>query len=760
MIGVWHITFTIHHLLLFLVSSVSSFAPPRCFFSNNSRREIIITSSSRRLCQLENESSPLLASRRMQRHLLPFWNFDSQNPARLLTLSLSQTINDDGRDGDGSSHEPLRVAGASVSPLGFLVLLKASFLAEEEMDVVFPVQLTSPPSSSSFKSFPTANAPSASSSENSPTNSDDEDTENDENTSEIGIKNDPVDDDSGNNNPKRKEFTIPALFRENFDQTSVTTPEALTFLQLLNGVDMATPVFPPDSLSKIAVLYSFLSEGREQQQRDEEVDHNIREGGDPEEKGAKEVLQVEDELGLSSSSSGHQFENGAWQSNELALDYIRSMVQTTLPPGMSYMEASIWQRAKVQLPRVWLHGVRLEEVDDEIAIDAESEEKDCKKKYEGGNYRGEDTCSTTIATVPIRYILECSVDDKTKRLDIPLYAIPSFLQTTLFSETPMMVLRRQFEISDELLRETSHSYRMETSAAFISLALFQRYFKSSSSSGDAGSGPTLKVSTKLLQQLLNKERGTKDNLRYCWMKNKESNPRSIAGDDDEDHDSGSGILTIDDTIQSTDLPLYRPLTQLQEEDQRVLSFLKKQNFGKGSSGEKSDKRGDSRNDSRNPKTEHRKDGGSDGDRTKNNRNQSKQNRSSGSKSNEDATLPNKKALTLEQQAKQQKLKAAWKVAMEKGDEGALEKIQMAMEEMEREIMANENKNDSIADEYDGESSLEKIQRAMRESGGVKDTETDRRKKKFESYDEEEDFVGLISELEEATNARFEEEDEE
>ena len=34
-------------------------------------------------------------------------------------------------------------------------------------------------------------------------------------------------------------ITLPELFRENIDQTSVTTPEALTFLQLLNNVNGA-----------------------------------------------------------------------------------------------------------------------------------------------------------------------------------------------------------------------------------------------------------------------------------------------------------------------------------------------------------------------------------------------------------------------------------------------------------------------------------------------------------------------------------------
>jgi hypothetical protein len=45
------------------------------------------------------------------------------------------------------------------------------------------------------------------------------------------------------------------------ESTSATSPEAMTFLQLLNGVDMAN-VLPPDALGRACAYYAFsLLEG-------------------------------------------------------------------------------------------------------------------------------------------------------------------------------------------------------------------------------------------------------------------------------------------------------------------------------------------------------------------------------------------------------------------------------------------------------------------------------------------------------------------
>eukprot|EP00984_Skeletonema_dohrnii_P013546 scaffold5605_cov105-Skeletonema_dohrnii-CCMP3373.AAC.4 len=149
---------------------------------------------------------------------------------------------------------------------------------------------------------------------------------------------------SNNNN-----LTIPSLFQENNDQSSVTTPEALTFLKLLNGVDMATPILPLDTLSSVCVWYAFLLEERmlEEPMGGEEESERMGEGG----------LLYEDELGLETLSlqssqpkdEGNEQEKAHYEKYSSALNYIRAMVRTTLPPSkdgsyfINYIDASNWQ---------------------------------------------------------------------------------------------------------------------------------------------------------------------------------------------------------------------------------------------------------------------------------------------------------------------------------------------------------------------------------------------------------------------------------
>jgi len=461
---------------------------------------------------------------------------------------------------------------------------------------------------------------------------------------------------SSNNN-----LTIPSLFQENNDQSSVTTPEALTFLQLLNGVDMATPILPPDTLSSVCVWYAFLlEETLLEEQIGVDVEDGMGEGG----------LLYEDELGLETlplqsslpKDEGNEVEKAHHEKYSSALNYIRAMVRTTLPPSkdgsyfINYIDASNWQRARVQLPRVWLHGVKMEMMD--LALfNYNNEEVD------------EDGGTSSVGRVPIKYTLQCSVDDGLKRLEIPLFAIPSSYQLTTTSSTQ---LEQQLEISNEILQELSHNYNTETSASFLSLALYYRY--NTSGSGEAGSAttdsPTLKVDEELLNQLLQMQQ-TKKSMQYCW-------PTSIRS-----------------IIQANGLPMYRPLHQIKEEDQRVLERI----YGEG--------------------------GGGSG-----NISGMEEEDASTMMSDKSKKERKKRALTLEQQALQQRLKSAWKIATQKGDSGALEKIQKAMEDLEKELIIEEV-------EVEDTSTLDRIQRAMRERDEVRDDE------------EEEEVVGLVSDLEEA-----------
>lgn len=599
--------------------------------------------------------------------------------------------------GKGGEQKQVQVAGVSVSPLGFLVILQSIINTEDNasnqtmmaMEVAFPIQLTSSGIDYNSKGVHVSN---------------------NNNTTSFAQK---------------QQQQLSSLFQENIDQQSVTTPEALTFLQLLNGVDMATPILPPDTLSLLCVWYAFLSEEKSllasSSKNEEELDDNLEEGGGG--------LLYEDELGLetkfTSSSQliidddddndeahkegqGHERHDNKYSS---ALNYIRAMVKTTLPPNsttssrsnkdgttptttdVNFLDASHWQRARVQLPRVWLHGVRMEWLDLGLFNDVDDnddEDGGVIDEDSGGRENQLSSSSSldiiTVGRVPIKYTLECSVDDGLKRLEIPLFAIPSsyHYQTTKSSSSTSSLsshLIQQIEISNEILEEISHNFNAETSASFMSLALYHRYSKSGGGTAtrtgttarvgeDSNSRPTLTANEELLNKLVQMQQTKR--LQYCW-------PTSIRS-----------------IIQANGLPMYRPLHQIKEEDQRVLTRI----FGEGgvtSSSSSSSSDG----------------GESDGSTSLNKQ-------------------PKKRALTLEQQALQQKLKSAWKIASQKGDSGALEKIRKAMEDLEKDLI--------IVEEEEDTSTLDKIQRAMRERD-----DAPRR-----IGEDEEEEVGLISDLEEAT----------
>ena len=450
-----------------------------------------------------------------------------------------------------------QVAGVSVSGSGFLVLLQTS---NAETTTTFPVQLTE----TSAAAEDAANA-----------------TEN----------------------------RLPSLFQENFDQSSVNSAEALTFLQLLNGVDMATMILPPDMLSLICVWHAFLID--------------------------EYAVEVEDELGLSDETS-------VSQDSSDALEYIRNMVRTTMPTTeigstLSYTDASAWQRARVQLPRVWLRGVKLDAVESQMSSDDDRR----------------------LRTVPIKFTLECSVDDGSKLLEIPLFSVPR-------SAAVPSHYQEKIELSNEILMEVSQNFNAASSAAFTSLALLHRYTKSGA--GEA----SLLASSNLISQLNEME---KRGSRYCWIT-----------DSVEGKYNAEITNAINDLIRSSDLPYYRSLSQVKEEDQRVLQHLSEQNFGKSSNSSKSD---ESRNQ---------------GGRT-------------------EIKSEKTKPLTIEQQATQQRLKSAWKIAVQRDDKLAIEKILSAMRDLEREL-----EDISENDPSDEESSLQRIQNAMQLS---------------------EDSVGLIADLEDA-----------
>jgi hypothetical protein len=289
-----------------------------------------------------------------------------------------------------------------------------------------------------------------------------------------------------------------------------------------------------------------------------------------------------------------------------------------------------------------------------------------------------------IETIPLKFTLECSVDNGSKRLEIPLFAVPdSYDRNHSQARDPV-------EVSNEVLSELSHSFNIGTSASFISLSLLNRYKKSGDNRYE--DAPTLRVSRRLLNQLselqqkaesIQKEGGAGDS-RYCWVA-----PQT------RDHDNNNENLDV--LIQSTGLQMYRPLSDLKKPDQRLLQHLKEQSLGKSTTS-------------------------SDGDDILKK-----------SVAISSINKQNQMALTLEEQSIKQRLKSAWKVATEKNDTEALKKIQKAMQDFEKQLESKSHEEEPQKSDDNDDSSLQKIRRAMRAN---------------ESNDDDE-VVGLITELEEA-----------
>ncbi|KAL3816845.1 hypothetical protein ACHAXA_005123 [Cyclostephanos tholiformis] len=592
------------------------------------------------------------------------------------------------------------VAGVSVSPFGFLALLRsssssssyrrhraASSSVDPEDDeyrdvgddddaavVAFPIFLTSPPPPPIVPSSPidgdVAYSSSSSSSSSLPP---------------------PLYD---------RDDTMPSLFSWAFanqqqDESTANSPEALTFLQLLNGVDMAN-VLPPDALDRACAYYAFsLLEKEEEEEEGEEEEG--RGGGRHATDDDDIIAEVEDELGLDEATTtiddfeyydvdydGPRGDDGGEKSEfEDVLDYVRSAVSRTLPPDAGgYINASPNERARARLPRVWLRGVRLEEVIPYEALADDYVDEDGER----GSMMSHAMETNNIGRFPIRFVLECSVDGCTKILEIPLFAIPSSSASTYLEKRH---LRNEVEISSDILQELSRYYNIETSASFIALSLFYRYTKSGIVSAAARSTyeiPTLRVSIRLLQILEEMQRHQDRNImtndddaivvdttsttRYCWV--------IPASDSDRDREGKRDDGIIDSIILNNGLPLYRPLSRIQNE---------------GTLGGS--------------------DGGSDG---------------GGAGSGTDKKL----SLTFEQQAKQIQLQSAWKIATQKDDAGALGRIREAMEELKKEVMmmgVGGGKDDEGAGEN---STLMMIRRAM-----------------MSHSEDEEEVVGLMSDLEEA-----------
>lgn len=180
------------------------------------------------------------------------------------------------------------------------------------------------------------------------------------------------------------------------DTKEAKSIEALTILQLINGIDMAGTTFPPNVLTSLAALKVILLK---------ETDQHIF---------VDEAVQL------------------IHQAMRNALD------------GISYEEATPWQRNKIQYPKISLPRVRISVPETSL----------CNTTT---------TTSTTNIPLPIQFHLECTIQSM-KPLSIPLFSEHNFLpQDNTVESVPLEDLDI-YGIINPL-----------TSAAFLSLALSLRY---------------------------------------------------------------------------------------------------------------------------------------------------------------------------------------------------------------------------------------------------------------------------------------------
>ena len=125
---------------------------------------------------------------------------------------------------------------------------------------------------------------------------------------------------------------------------------------------------PPDALSRAVTFYAFALLDKHKEEGDTELEEEEKEYDDTDEEeeddNSGSIMIVEDELGLDTTRAAATTTKYEFQE---AIEYICTKVKSTLSPTneeQSYITAGTVQRARTELPDVWLHGVRIEAVFD------------------------------------------------------------------------------------------------------------------------------------------------------------------------------------------------------------------------------------------------------------------------------------------------------------------------------------------------------------------------------------------------------------
>mmetsp|Transcript_27305 Transcript_27305/g.31807 ORF Transcript_27305/g.31807 Transcript_27305/m.31807 type:complete len:561 (-) Transcript_27305:174-1856(-) len=155
------------------------------------------------------------------------------------------------------------------------------------------------------------------------------------------------------------------------DAFAATTPESLTICQLLSDVDMAGAILPPDVLNSIVALYcSSLKEYEIED--DEEVDIVWQdELGTRKENKNENSISIEDELGLEQM---YQYEeeyedfmdslssaSSSFSSSSSVKNFVHDFLLTSLGQDIScFEEATTYQRRQTIFPKITLDSITID----------------------------------------------------------------------------------------------------------------------------------------------------------------------------------------------------------------------------------------------------------------------------------------------------------------------------------------------------------------------------------------------------------------
>jgi len=200
------------------------------------------------------------------------------------------------------------------------------------------------------------------------------------------------------------------------DESSSSSPEALTFIQLISGVDMAGAILPPQLLQHLASLHCASTAAGDDQEARKEIE--------------KSIVAV-------------------------------------LPDGTSYVDATAWHRGQMRYPNVVLNSVELR-----LPVFEEGE-RFVHRLRQWDLLSSPSLQGSELRTpLPVQFSLECKVNGYP--LTVPLFSEQIPPSTEDASKAVTRNQPRDIAPSSSFLDKATYSYT-PASAAFIALSLALRY---------------------------------------------------------------------------------------------------------------------------------------------------------------------------------------------------------------------------------------------------------------------------------------------